>query len=348
MLALGSRRTSLAAALLATIALAATSSASVAVPGHASRSHPQPRGEVEPVVTGYILDGAPDRLVHANASGLDELGVDGVGLDADGAGFSDPSDGAVRLLGTAHDEGLRAELLLNNYSNAIGDFDSDAAARLLRHGARVRAVAQRLADIAVDQGWDGITVDLESLHRKDADGLVLLMSELQDRMPAERTVTVDLMASTDLGEFLSRGYQLTDIAAVADVVAVMTYDQHGPGWSGPGPVGGLTWQRDVLDTLTSRVPLAQVDLGVAGYGYTWPKHGTGHTVSVAGARRLVKKDGAKAVWKPKAAEWTAHLSNGTVLWWSDGRSYAKRHALAASYGVHGLALWRLGSTDELR
>ncbi|MBB6626188.1 hydrolase [Nocardioides sp. KIGAM211] len=341
-----SRRTSSATALLATIVLAATSS-TVLPASPVAAAHADPRGQAAPLVTGYVLDGAPDRLVHDNASGLDELGVDGVALDSDGAGVADPSDGAVRLLGTAHDDGLRAELLIHNYSSEIGDFDSTAAARLLRDDDHVRAVAQRLADIAVDQGWDGITVDLESLHRKDADGLVLLMSELQSRMPAAKTVTVDLMASTDLREFRARGYRLAAIAGVADVVAVMTYDQHGPGWSGPGPVGGLAWQRDVLDTLTSRVPVDQVDLGVAGYGYTWPKHGTGRTVTVPAARRLVQKDGAKAVWKRRAAEWTARLSNGTVLWWSDGRSFRKRQALAASYGVRGLALWRLGSTDTL-
>ena len=35
------------------------------------------------------------------------------------------------------------------------------------------------------------------------------------------------------------------------------------------------------------------------------------------------------------------------MWWSDGRSYVLRLALATELGLHGVALWRLGSADPL-
>ncbi|CAB4733683.1 unannotated protein [freshwater metagenome] len=127
----------------------------------------------------------------------------------------------------------------------------------------------------------------------------------------------------------------------------MTYDQHGPSWSGPGPIGGLGWQRRTLEAALEQVPAAQLDLGVAGYGYTWPRRGTGHTLLTRGARRVVAADGAQAHWKPGPAEWTATLSDGTRIWWSDRRSYAARQALAREYGLHGLAVWRVGSADTL-
>ena len=60
------------------------------------------------------------------------------------------------------------------------------------------------------------------------------------------------------------------------------------------------------------------------------------------------QDGTTAHWRPGPGEWTACLSDGTRLWWSDGRSYRKRVALAREYGVRGLAVWRLGSADTLR
>ena len=85
-------------------------------------------------------------------------------------------------------------------------------------------------------------------------------------------------------------------------------------------------------------------LGVAGYGYTWPG---GRTISPAKARKLVALDGARARWRTGAGEWTARLSDGTRLWWSDARSVALRHELATELGLHGIALWRLGSADPL-
>ncbi|MGD9957913.1 glycosyl hydrolase family 18 protein [Nocardioides sp.] len=301
----------------------------------------------EPEVTGYLLGGAPNRLIDRNAAGLDEVGIDGVLLRAGGRQVDLPSADAVRLLRHAHRQGLRAELLLSNYSDLLGDFDPVAAARLLRHPANVDRVAGRLARVARVQGWDGITVDLESLARKDGRGLVRLVRQLQTRMPADRTVSIDLMASTTSAGFRDRGYLLAALGRSADVVAVMTYDNHGPTWSGPGPIGGLRWQRRVLVPLLAAVPRTKLDLGIAGYAYTWPRHGTGRVLSVAGARRVVAADGAVAHWRPGPAEWTATLSNGTVLWWSDRRSFAARLDLATKRHLHGVALWRLGSTDTL-
>jgi len=316
-------------------------------PASASSAPSDERGLPAPAVTGFILDGAPDSLVHRNAPALANLGVDGVQITPNGRHVAEPSAGARRLLATAHAEGLRAELLVSNFSSTTYDFDPQAGANLLRDEDNVRRVAGELAGFVADQGWDGIAVDLESLRRGDADGLLLLIDELQARMDPARTVSIDMMASSYLPEYRARGYRLGAIGRAVDVLAIMTYDFHGPTWSGPGPIGPLGWQRDVLDLLVTKVPRAKVDLGVAGYGYTWPRSGTGHTVSVRRARELVAADGVRAVWKARPGEWKATLSNGTVLWWSDGRSYDLRKALAVEYGVHGLALWRLGSTDTL-
>ena len=51
--------------------------------------------------------------------------------------------------------------------------------------------------------------------------------------------------------------------------------------------------------------------------------------------------------KKGPGEWTARLSDGTRMWWSDGRSYALRLEMATAAGLHGVALWRLGSADPL-
>ena len=306
-----------------------------------------PRRADPPTVTGYVLEGASPRLVTRDAGALSTVGVAALLLRPDGRDVARPSDGALRLLRTAHEQGVRAEPLLSNWSNRLEDFDPRAARRLLRHEARVRRVAARLASYASEQGWDGVTVDLERLRPADGPGLVLLLRELQARMPADRTVSVDVSASTSVRIYHARGYRIRELGRAADVVALMAYDQHGPGWSDPGPIGALPWQRRTLAALATAVPASKVDLGVAGYGYTWPRQGTGHTVTDRGARRLVREDGARAVWKAREGEWRAQLSDGTVLWWSDRRSYDVRRSLAVQEGTHGLAVWRLGSADPL-
>jgi spore germination protein YaaH len=297
-------------------------------------------------VTGWILGSGTNRLVDRNADGITTLSVDGVLVHPDGSSVDAPDADAKRLLKAAHHHGLTAELLVSNYSNELGDFDPRANHRLLSDDDHIDAVAARLGRFVSSQGWDGVNVDLERVRKGDGDGLVRFVEAIQAAMPAPRTVSIDVSASNSPRGYRDRGYRLAGIAHAADVIDLMTYDLHGT-WSGPGPVGALPWQRDSLETLLTVVPPAQVQLGVAGYGYTWPREGTGRAVSPKQARRLVERDGATAHWKATDGEWTARLSNGTVLWWSDGRSYRKRIALAREYDVRGLAIWRLGSADTL-
>jgi spore germination protein YaaH len=61
----------------------------------------------------------------------------------------------------------------------------------------------------------------------------------------------------------------------------------------------------------------------------------------------VKKDGATAQWDPTQQEWHATLGDGTILWWSDARSFAAREALARSLHLGGVAVWSLGQGDPL-
>jgi spore germination protein YaaH len=298
-------------------------------------------------VTGFALGSAYDRLVRRNAHALTTLTVAGIGITPDGGGVAAPDRDLRRLLGTAHEEGLRAELLLSNYSNALEAFDPRAAARLLSSPARTDRVARRVAGFVRRQGWDGVNVDLERVRKADADGLVRLLRRLQELMPPKRTVSIDVSASTSLKAYRAHGYRLRAIGRTADVVVLMAYDMHGPTWSEPGPIGPLKWQRQAIAAARGAVPADRLDLGVAGYGYSWPRESTGRSLTVAAARRLVKTDGARAVWHEAYGEWSARLSNGTVLWWSDDRSWQLRTELAASRGLHGLALWRLGSADML-
>lgn len=295
-------------------------------------------------VTGYVVEGTPVSVVDREAPALSTLSVDGVNLRRGGGSVTRPDAGMTALLRRAHHDGLRAELLLGNYDDGIGDFSPAVAARLLRHPSRRAAVARQAAGIVRSQGWDGVAVDLESLRRADAPGLTAFVAALQARLPARRTVSVCLMATTSAAGYRDLGYRLPTLAQRADRLALMAYDEHGPGWSGAGPVGGLRWQRASLAALLSRVPARKVDLGVGGYGYGWATSGAGSVLTVRAARAAA---GSAATWVPAQGEWTATLPDGTVLWWSDARSWDRRVTMARNRGLHGMALWRIGSADPL-
>lgn len=298
-------------------------------------------------VTGYQEAFSPTRDITHSAPAMSTVGVDGVTLFGTGNGVSRPSRGARRQLRVAHRDHLRASLLIANWSNSINDFSEPIAHRLFSDSGAIDHVARSLVRDVRRQHWDGITVDLESLAPRDTRGLVRFVRALHRRLPSGRTLSVDVTNYRHASYFPGDGYNLRALGRAADEIVLMGYDQHGPWENRPGPVGALAWQRAGLRIVLRSVPARKLTLGVAGYGYVWGPH-SNRTVGDARARALVARDHVTATFKRRVGEWTATLSNGATMWWSDARSYALRARLARRLHLHGLAVWSLGLSDPLR
>lgn len=299
------------------------------------------------IVTGYAMPGLKAKVIPRDAHALDIVGVDGVTVKPDGSGVTGTTPALRALRRQAHRAGLGAELLVANWNSQINDFDPKLATALLSSAAHRRNAVDRLAGIVQREGWDGVTIDLEALRRRDRDDLVSFLKLLRATLPAEVQLSIDVGAFNSIPDYRQAGFALDRLEPHVDRIVLMSYDQHGASWSDPGPIGALPWQRLTMGVLLSKVPREKVDLGVAGYGYTWPTQGTGHSISPRRARALAAADHVVPDWHPRLGEWSVHLSNGTVIWWSDARSYKLRLALATELGVHGMALWALGSADPL-
>lgn len=328
------RRRTLAAVLAA--AATALVAGPGAVPASAAR-HPLD-------ITGFQGSWNQPSLIDRSRHALSIVGVDGVSLTASGASVGTPGHDETRQLARAHRDHLRAELLVSNFSDRIGDFSEPVGHAMLGHRGHVRTVAAALARDVRTQGWDGISVDLESLASRDRAGLTAFVRQLRADLPHRASLSICVMAFTHPRAYSRAGYDLPAIARAVDRVVLMTYDQHGPWENTPGPIGALSWQRAALAAARHYVPARQVDLGVAEYGYAWRPH-SNDQLSVAQARTLA---GGRARWVPRIGEWTATLADGSTLWWSDARSYRARVALARSKGLHGLAVWDLALGDAIR
>jgi spore germination protein YaaH len=301
------------------------------------------RGAGTLFVEGYVAGwGGGAKAYLSDRRTVDLAGVDGVELRRSAAGISRVLDASKKALHVVHRHHDRAELLLSNYSNAIGDFDPALAHRMLGSVAHRAHVVTDLARVVWRQGWDGIQIDLESLHRDDGPDLAAFADELRAALPAGTGLSMAVMAETSHASYVGHGYRLGRLDAI-DRFVLMAYDQHGPGWSGPGPVGALPWARRTAAPLVAAVGRTRVDLGIAGYGYLWRPDGSGRTVSDAEVRRLA---GDAARWHRDVAEWSARTARGT-MWWSDYRSYRHRVSLARHLGLHGVAVWQLASADPL-
>jgi spore germination protein len=297
-------------------------------------------------ILGFQEGGSPSALIGRDAPGLGSVGVDGVNLTGAPGAVGAPESEDRAQLAAAHAAGLPAVLLIGNYSSKIEDFSEPLAWRTLGSPAATAALASKLASFVRSEGWDGISVDLESLRGRDRRGLSELLAGLRADLDPEAALSICVMDSSTTAGYAAAGYDLPALARSVDQVVLMAYDQHGPWEAKPGPIGAEGWVRTGLRALLAKVPAAKVDLGVAGYGYAW-EGDRRRQLSDLEARKVVLESGAHARWVPKVGEWTAALPGGGAIWWSDSRTLARREALAASLGLHGLAVWSLGSSDPI-
>lgn len=295
-------------------------------------------------VLGFQSDYAPPRLIDENASAMTLVGVDGVGLTGPGT-VSAPTNADRRQLARAHSRSLPAVLLVANWSDAKNDFSEPLAYETLGSEANTDKAASSLAQAVLDGGWDGVSVDLEALAPRDEAGLSRFVSDLRNDLPG-KSVTVCISASTSHADYAAGGYDLAALSSSADQIVLMTYDDHGPWEKTPGPIGPLPWQRAAAKAMEQDVPKQQIFLGIANYAYAWRPHRV-DSLTVAQARRLVARRHATPHWIASAGEWRARLSDGSTVWWSDKRSMRVRLKLARTLGVHGIAVWSLGTGDPL-
>lgn len=303
--------------------------------------------EAEPLaVTGFADAATTGAQLAASSTAITAVGIDGVNLTDDGSNVTAPSSDILKLLADGHSRGKHVELLVGNFDEEIGDFSPDTAARLLGSPDNIATVVASLAAEVDQHDWDGVSVDFENLTRADAPGLTQFVKALDKALGADRTISVCLTATT--GSYGELGYQLGSLAKLSDRLIVMAYDQHNPATEA-GPVAGTPWVTKALSPLLQKVKPAQIELGVAGYGYSWPADGGPATqVSIEDARALVIDDGTKAVWNGKQKEWHATLTDGTELWWSDERTYDARYALARQLHLHGVAVWSLTLSSPIQ
>ena len=299
-----------------------------------------------PAVTAFEPSWDDGTVLKASKAAVSMVAISGIDIADGGAAVTEPTADVVRQVKLAHQLGKKAEILLLNYRAGTG-FSDDVAKSMLATKKNRDAAAASLAAMVSQYGFDGVMFDLEELSAGDAGDLSAFAAALRRDVGPGIHLDAALQPSTTAAGYAKRGYDIAGLLKSLDTVTVMAYDQHGTfNPANPGPIGELSWQRTVLAALLLTAKPGQVDLGVAGYGYRWAADGT-HTVGDIRARRLVAAAHVTPTFDDRRGEWTATLPDGQVFWWSDARSIALREQLAASLGLHGVAVWSMALSDPV-
>lgn len=217
-------------------------------------------------------------------------------------------------------------------------------------------------------GYIGFQFDFENIEWTDRDALTALVSSAAHILHANgfqlSIATVpNAPGYPGTGGFSRwiyenwRGaYDLKALAQNADLICLMTYDEH-TRYTPPGPVAGYAWTLANLEYALNLVPKEKLSLGIPVYGYRWfagdPGKDGHPSVSVASAgatevKQLIEAFHPRIEWDDgDRTSWFYFYRDATREWvfYTDARTFKERLDLAGARGLNGFCSWVLGRED---
>jgi spore germination protein YaaH len=230
--------------------------------------------------------------------------------------------------------------------------DAATVHRILTDPQTRAATLARLAAIARDPLYGGLSLDLENDGAEDREALSTFVASLARTLHAHRkklSVVVDGVTGEEAaGE--AGLYDYRALSAAADSVFVLAWGAHWAG-SAPGPIAPLAQAEAVARYISSLPHASRFVLGAPMYGLDWAEGATASQASAyeySGIVALARSVGATPSRDSASQEMTFSYSAAGVthrVWYLDAHAVL---ALLRIGRAHGLAvgIWRLGGEDQ--
>ena len=248
----------------------------------------------------------------------------------------------------AEDPGMEVFPMVNN-SDGVDWVDISG----FLNNPDARALFRRQAGQFLSSGrYHGLMIDFESFPASGQPGYIALLQELSTDLHSHgMKLYVAVQAH-------NTEYNYPALAAAADGVVVMNYDEHYPGGQS-GPVASQDWFVDNLKFVRSVIPKEKIICAIANYGYDWvlkPKDGKlppdmrDSSVSVQEAWLAARDSEQDINFDDDAMNpHFSYLDERNLrhdIWFVDAVTALNHMRAAQSLGIQTFALWRLGSEDR--
>jgi spore germination protein YaaH len=196
-------------------------------------------------------------------------------------------------------------------------------------------------------GFSGVNMDMEGIYYYDRDNYSLFIKELYEVLsPLGYEVSIAVPAKTydNPTNSWNGAFDYIELAKYSDKIVLMTYDEHFGGGN-PGPIASIGWVEQVLDYSTTTIPKEKIILGLAAYGYDWSSNPYS-AYGVSKSYEIAYAHGAAIIWDniSQSPYYNYTDSNGVyhTVWFENEYSIEFKLRLVNSYGIDGIAIWRLG------
>jgi cellulose synthase/poly-beta-1,6-N-acetylglucosamine synthase-like glycosyltransferase/spore germination protein YaaH/peptidoglycan/xylan/chitin deacetylase (PgdA/CDA1 family) len=258
-------------------------------------------------------------------------------------------DDRVMPMLKSEDAAMEVFPMVNNFDGkewvtGITDFLNSPSARAV--------FRQQVAMFLSSDRYRGLMVDFEAFPKVGQPGYVAFLNELSSDLHA-RGMKLYVSVPAHNQEF-----DYAAIAAPADGVVVMNYDEHYPG-AASGPVASQDWFVDNLRFAVKVIPREKLICAIANYGYDWvlkPKKGKlppearDHSVSVQEAWLEARDSDEDVNFDDDALNpHFSYLDENSLrhdVWFLDAVTALNHMRAAQMLGIQTFALWRLGGEDR--
>ena len=286
-----------------------------------------------------------DDLTHVYPLWM-QLALDGRSVTTDAWTPSRNSDTGA-LTRAAGAKGVRIVPVLQNSFG--GKFDGGRVAAMLADPKVAAQVRDQILAFLIANGYGGVQIDFELVSPETRQKLVPWVTDLARRLHATgRELSIALEPDLDAAS-------VRRLAAPADYVAVMAYDEHELG-DKPGPVASAAFVDAAIRRFAALVGAGKLILGVGAYGYDWTVDSPDAVavtnqaaIALAAGYRGGEKPEAVIDFDPSSLEPTFQYDDeqGQLheVWFLDAATVANSMTLARTHGLRGGAMWALGMAD---
>lgn len=246
----------------------------------------------------------------------------------------------------ANDIELPVMSLVNNSDGTVWHI-KELAELLASSPARKRLVDE-LISYAMGMRQAGLVVDFEDVPDASQPHLREFVKELAFAL---HRINLKLLVALPAAD---PSYEYRAIAASADAIILMNYDQH---WltSPSGPIASQEWCVRNIENVLKEVPREKLIIAVGNYAYDWTEPQRGKP-----ARPTQATSYQQAVVTAMESESSLDFDPDSLnphfsyldeqnrlhnVWLLDGVTAYNQLRAAERLGVHGTALWRLGTED---
>lgn len=255
------------------------------------------------------------------------------------------------IITTAHSKGLKVLPGLSNYANSGWNNTYAIGAIVTNKNLTIK----NIVSFVTKNKYDGVEIDFEYSNLSGAPTAAQytsFISSLAKSLHAankQYKLVVSVPAHTS---DIAAAYNYAQLAAAADYLQIMTYDEYGPGWSVPGPVASLDWMQEefryLIDTL--RISPNKLLSGLPAYGQDYstakPVNWVNFANIIAAHATSKQSTGVDADAVTPWSAWGTITSSVSakqpVLWYDNASSIEAKANLVNTYGLVGTSIWAVG------